>query len=156
VLSQIDTFVSVSGGSILNGALAMASSQLQTHDGVFQNFEDLVARPTREFCKQDLRTKVLLWDRVNPVDWPSLVGDRGTATDLLAYVQGCTPAQRSGIFPDRSRCSIRRLGCSSCPPGMEPRRRSAGGKPRRTPIRGSFAAPKGMLAGRVTSSAGRR
>jgi NTE family protein len=90
VLSQIDTIVSVSGGSILNGVLAMAWNQLQTHDGVFQHFEDLVARPTREFCRQDLRTKVLLWNRVNPVNWPGLIGDHSTATDLLAdaYAEG--------------------------------------------------------------------
>lgn len=88
-LSQIDTFVSVSGGSILNGLLAARWNDLRAEDGVFTNLVEAVVEPARRFCSRDLRTQVLLWDRVNPLNWRKLAGDTGSVTDLLraAYAE---------------------------------------------------------------------
>lgn len=77
VLSRLSTITSVSGGSILNGLLACHWSQLQPDEnGIFSNFEDMVANPMRNFCSQDLRTPLLLGTRLNPHNWPALIRDR--------------------------------------------------------------------------------
>jgi NTE family protein len=85
VLSRIDTFVSVSGGSILAGLLALRWNELKPDArGSFPNFDDVITGPLRRFCQKDLRTSVLLWQRANPLNWPRLVGGDGSVTDLLA------------------------------------------------------------------------
>jgi NTE family protein len=84
-LDQIDTFVSVSGGSILNGMLSMHWNELKRlPSGVFENFDELITGPIHDFCKRDLRTAVLLWRRGNPINWLRLIGDDHSVTDLLA------------------------------------------------------------------------
>jgi len=86
VLRQVSTLCSVSGGSITNGVLATRWNDLiaSVEDGVLRRFEDLVAAPIYDFCRKDLRTQVLLWDRVNPVNWPQLLRRDKSATDRLA------------------------------------------------------------------------
>jgi NTE family protein len=85
-LSQIDTFVSVSGGSIVNGVLATRWNDLKKSatDPAFTNFDEVVAEPIRFFCSTDLRTRILLWDRVNPIHWARLLSNDHSITDLLA------------------------------------------------------------------------
>ena len=85
LLSKVNTFSSVSGGSIANGLLAKAWSAL-TKDagGVFTNCEEVYAKPLRAFCAMDLRTGVLLGTRVNPLNWAKLAGDDHSSTDFLA------------------------------------------------------------------------
>jgi len=68
VLSRVGVITSVSGGSILNGALAARWSQLTPDaDGVFTNFS-IVADAVRDFCARDLRTATLVGTRVNPLN----------------------------------------------------------------------------------------
>jgi NTE family protein len=77
VLSRLSTITSVSGGSILNGLLACRWSKLQLNEaGILRDFEEIVARPMREFCAQDLRTPLLLGTRLMPLNWPTLIRDR--------------------------------------------------------------------------------
>jgi NTE family protein len=77
VLSQLSTITSVSGGSILNGLLASRWSQLNLGStGIFENLQQLIVEPMREFCAKDLRTKLLLGTRLNPINWPTLIRDR--------------------------------------------------------------------------------
>lgn len=88
LLSQISTLSSVSGGSIANGVLAAAWPELRRDDsGVFTNFEEMVERPLRAFCSRDLRSRVLLWWRLDPRNWRRLL-DGVTATNILA--EACT------------------------------------------------------------------
>lgn len=97
VLGKIRTFVSVSGGSILNGVLAARWNELRRGSGGrFKNFDAIVDLPIREFCKQDLRTSVLLWRRADPRNWWRLVGDAHSVTDLLvdAYTSGLGLGQK--------------------------------------------------------------
>src|SRR5947208_1545139 len=62
ILARLETITSVSGGSILSGVLATRWSGLTLgQDEVFVNFEEMVARPLREFCARDLRTRLLVW-----------------------------------------------------------------------------------------------
>jgi NTE family protein len=85
VLGKVDSFVSVSGGSILNGVLAARWHELKADsDGRFENFDAVMGEPIRDFCKKDLRTSVLLWKRGNPLHWGRLFGDDHSVTDLLA------------------------------------------------------------------------
>lgn len=86
ILSRTTTVTSVSGGSILAGDLALRWPELRQSEsgGVFTAYDRLVAEPVREFCKQDLRTSVLLWDRVNPANWPALLSREYSITDRLA------------------------------------------------------------------------
>lgn len=85
VLSGIDTFVSVSGGSILNGMLALRWNELVPDaSGSFRNFEERIEAPVVRFCGKDLRTAVLLWQRGSPINWAKLLGDDHSVTDLLA------------------------------------------------------------------------
>ncbi len=86
ILSQADALSSVSGGSIANAVLATRWTKLKASecDGVFCGFQSLVAQPLMEFCQADLRTDVLLWDRLNPINWPRLVQSDYSVTDRLA------------------------------------------------------------------------
>lgn len=68
VLSRVGVITSVSGGSILNGALAARWSELTPDaDGVFTNLS-VVADAVRGFCARDLRTATLVGTRVNPLN----------------------------------------------------------------------------------------
>lgn len=86
ILSRVQTVSSVSGGSITNAVLATRWDELNAshRDGVFAAFDDLVATPLSVFCEKDLRTEVLLWDRVNPINWPDLIRRDYSVTDRLA------------------------------------------------------------------------
>lgn len=88
VLRQIDTFSSVSGGSITNGVLAKNWAALAAADFAREAFDTLIAAPLQDFCATDLRTEVLLWDRANPINWPRLWSAEFSATDLLAKAYG--------------------------------------------------------------------
>src|SRR2546422_550218 len=73
VLSRVSVMSSVSGGSILNGVVAANWSSLSRVDrGVLQDFDEQVARPVREFCRSDLRTPLIIGQRLNPRNWLSL------------------------------------------------------------------------------------
>lgn len=86
ILSRVHTVSSVSGGSITNAVLATRWDELNAskQNGVFTAFDELVAAPLAAFCEKDLRTEVLLWDRVNPINWPKLVRRDYSVTDRLA------------------------------------------------------------------------
>lgn len=86
ILSRIDAFSSVSGGSITSAVLATRWDQLNQSEseGVFTAFDSLVAQPIYDFCQQDLRTDVLLWQRLDPGNWWRLLHTRHTVTDRLA------------------------------------------------------------------------
>jgi len=70
VLSRIAVISSVSGGSIVNGMLAARwSSLVGDATNTFQNFDEMLRFPLREFCQFDLRTPLLLGHRLNPLRW---------------------------------------------------------------------------------------
>lgn len=70
VLSRIAVISSVSGGSIVNGMLAARwSSLVGDATNTFQNFDEMLRIPLREFCQFDLRTPLLLGHRLNPLRW---------------------------------------------------------------------------------------
>ena len=70
VLSRIAVISSVSGGSIVNGVLASRWSSLSSDpEGTFRNFDDIIGRPLRAFCQDDLRTPLLLSHGLNPLKW---------------------------------------------------------------------------------------
>jgi NTE family protein len=77
VLAKLSTITSVSGGSILNGVLATRWSRLNFDPatGRYTNIEQEIARPIRDFCSRDLRTKVLLGTRLNPANLGVLIRD---------------------------------------------------------------------------------
>src|SRR5438132_4944533 len=74
LLSKLATISSVSGGSIANGLLAKAwptlTTALDKQSGVFGNFETVYEMPLREFCHRNIRTAPLLFDRLDPRNWP--------------------------------------------------------------------------------------
>jgi NTE family protein len=73
VLSRIAIVSSVSGGSILNGLLAGRwNSLIRDGGGVFQNFDEQVGQPLRQFCATDIRTNLIIGHRLNPVNWFAL------------------------------------------------------------------------------------
>jgi NTE family protein len=86
ILNKIDAFSSASGGSIFNSVLATRWDALKRTEsnGVFQGYDALIADPIHAFCKKDLRTDVLLWSRMNPMNWPALMRSDRSVTDLLA------------------------------------------------------------------------
>lgn len=85
ILSRVHTVSSVSGGSITNAVLAARWDELKSTEtnGVFTAFDEMVAKPISSFCEADLRTDVLLWDRVNPINWPNLIRRDYSVTDRL-------------------------------------------------------------------------
>ena len=85
LLSRVSTFSSVSGGSILNAALAVAWPELERdRSGVFLNFRELVEQPVRSLCSRDIRTWPLLWGRLVPWNWWGFAFRGESATTLLA------------------------------------------------------------------------
>jgi NTE family protein len=85
ILSTANTISSVSGGSIANGLLASVWSRL-TPDaaGVFTNWKSEYEEPLRRLCSEDIRTRPLLWWRLDPRNWPRLASAAFSAADLLA------------------------------------------------------------------------
>jgi len=77
VLAKLSTITSVSGGRILNGVLVTRWSRLNFDlaTGIYTNIEQEIARPVRDFCSRDLRTKVLLGTRLNPANLSLLIRD---------------------------------------------------------------------------------
>jgi NTE family protein len=74
VLAWVRVVTSVSGGSILNGVLATRWQQLTRRpDGVLDGFDEFVAGPVRRFCATDLRTRLLVFSRLDPSNWPTLL-----------------------------------------------------------------------------------
>jgi NTE family protein len=86
VLHQIDSFSSVSGGSILNGVLASRWDRLvrgPAGGASYTNFSELIEAPVRAFCARDLRTPLML-RRLDPRNLLQLLGPDHSVTDLLA------------------------------------------------------------------------
>jgi len=88
LLATLDTISSVSGGSIANGLLAKVwpalRQKLNAATGVFGDFEAIYETPLRTFCHRNIRTAPLVYDRLNPLHWPTLWSDDHSATDFLA------------------------------------------------------------------------
>lgn len=76
VLPRLDTVTSVSGGSIINGLLATRWTRLRIGAaGAFANFDEEVAAPIRALCARDIRTPLLVWWRLNPANWGTMIRD---------------------------------------------------------------------------------
>jgi NTE family protein len=86
LLSKLNTFSSVSGGSIANGLLAKVWPSLTKNgNGVFTNLVDAYEAPLRAFCGEDLRTGALVTTRLNPANWAALAGADHSVTDFLSH-----------------------------------------------------------------------
>src|SRR6266851_1488788 len=73
LLSKVNTITSVSGGSVAAGLLAKVwPTFLKDQAGVFSNFGQAYEGSLRRFCATNIRTGPLLWDRLDPRNWPSL------------------------------------------------------------------------------------
>lgn len=107
VLAQCGTITSVSGGSIINGVLAAAWERLAAslQDGRFSAFDELLARPVRAFCREDLRTRVIIWGRLDPREWGPLLRSDYSITDRLAkaYADGLDLDRRLSELPGAPR-----------------------------------------------------
>lgn len=76
LLAGLDVVTSVSGGSVLNGYLAAGWDRLRLRpDNVFDNLADVVEKPVLAFCGTDLRTPLLIGQRLNPINVGVLVRD---------------------------------------------------------------------------------
>ena len=83
LLPKVETITSVSGGSIASALLAKYWPTFNVANGIFTNFASYETA-LRQFCTRDIRTGPLIWDRLDPKNWPMLVSDDHSATDLLA------------------------------------------------------------------------
>jgi len=91
VLSKIDTFTSVSGGSIAAAQLATFLTRARREPGKpVDGFEDGVAKPMRAFAARDVRTGAAL-ARLHPRNWLT----PGAQSEALAtaYAQGPAPGK---------------------------------------------------------------
>jgi NTE family protein len=93
ILSQIDTFTSVSGGSIVAAQLATFLAQQETPpepESPIEGFDAGVAHPMRAFAAKDIRTGAAL-ARLHPRNWLT----PGAQSDALAaaYAQGPAPGK---------------------------------------------------------------
>jgi NTE family protein len=86
VLSRISAFTGVSGGSIFGGVLASRWNALlrSQRDGIFHEYEELVEKPIRRVCADDLRTDVLLWNDAGRLDITAAFRPHHNITDRLA------------------------------------------------------------------------
>jgi NTE family protein len=85
ILSTAQTISSVSGGSIASGLLASIWTRLiPDAAGVFKNWKSEFEEPLRRLCSEDIRTGPLLWERLDPRNWPRLASATFSAADLLA------------------------------------------------------------------------
>lgn len=69
-LSQVDTIISVSGGSILSAHLATHLSPWVSAGSVFDHWEDRVEKPIRAFVKRNIRNSPVLKRYLLPWNWP--------------------------------------------------------------------------------------
>ncbi len=83
VLAKITTITSVSGGSIASGLLAKMWRSFQIRNDVIQNLNEYETA-LRDFCSHDLRTAPLLWERLDPRNWPTVFSEDHSVTDFLA------------------------------------------------------------------------
>jgi NTE family protein len=100
ILSKIDTFTSVSGGSIMAAQLATWLTRAEREPGKpVEDFEAQVARPMREFAAKDPRTGAAL-ARLKPGNWFT----PGAQSEALAaaYAQGPAPGRLEDL-PDSPR-----------------------------------------------------
>jgi NTE family protein len=106
VLAQVDTFTSVSGGSIFAAQLATHLSRdpgaWPENGGVVSGWEEGVARPMRDFTRRNIRTGAALRGF-----HPFRLFDQNAATDALAasYAEGPAPG-RLDELPVRPRFVI--------------------------------------------------
>lgn len=66
LLGRFDRIASVSGGSILNGVLALRWNELNFENGRASNFESKVADPVREMCSKSIDISAALWGALTP------------------------------------------------------------------------------------------
>ena len=100
ILSQIDTFTSVSGGSIMAAQLARFLTRATREPGKpVDGFDQGVADPMRAFAAKDVRTGAAL-ARLNPRNWFT----PGAQSEALvaAYEQGPAPGKLDEL-PDTPR-----------------------------------------------------
>jgi NTE family protein len=100
LLSTIDTFTSVSGGSIMAAQLATFLTRAKREAGKpVEGFEEGVADPMRAFAAMDVRTGAAL-ARLKPRNWFT----PGAQSEALAaaYEQGPAPGKLSAL-PDTPR-----------------------------------------------------
>jgi NTE family protein len=132
VLSKVDTFTSVSGGSIFASLIAAYAARnpdaWANPGGQIDEYDDEVAKPMRELAGHDIRTKPIL-RAVLPWNWRK----RDVQIDALADRLAEGPAGRARLtdLPERPRfvfCSsemqfraqwtfdsgVRRLGAEPC------------------------------------------
>jgi len=91
ILAKIDTFTSVSGGSIMAAQLATFLTRAKREPGKpVEGFDEGVAKPMREFASKDVRTGAAL-ARLNP----RKVFTPGAQSEALAaaYEQGPAPGR---------------------------------------------------------------
>jgi NTE family protein len=101
VLGQTKVIVSVSGGSVLNGVLATRWTNLtRTTEGTFANFDEIIRKPTIQFCQRDLRTRLLFFGRLDPRKWPVQVHD------LFAVRANYLAAAYERLFGDRTLAAL--------------------------------------------------
>jgi NTE family protein len=100
VLSQIDTFTSVSGGSIMAAQLATFLAGAEATAGKpIDGFDPGVAEPMRAFAGRDVRTGAAL-ARLHPRNWLT----PGAQSEALAaaYAQGPAPGKLADL-PEKPR-----------------------------------------------------
>ncbi|MDX2416799.1 MAG: patatin-like phospholipase family protein [Xanthomonadales bacterium] len=72
LLSKIDEFTSVSGGSIISAWLGVSWNQLQfDSSGVATNLDEVIIKPVREFCGRTIDVGIILGGIINPIRHPS-------------------------------------------------------------------------------------
>jgi NTE family protein len=99
-LSKIDTFTSVSGGSIMAAQLATFLARAQREPGKpIEGFDQGVANPMRAFVSRDIRTGAAL-ARLHPRNW-LVPGAQGEAL-ARAYAQGPAPGKLEDL-PEKPR-----------------------------------------------------
>src|SRR5260370_3984551 len=74
LLSTATTITSVSGGSITSALLAKWWPNFTAKDSVFENFPAF-EQSLRAFCSHDFRSGPLLWERLDPRNWPMLLSE---------------------------------------------------------------------------------
>jgi NTE family protein len=100
VLSRIDTFTSVSGGSIIAAQLATFLAQASPDPGKpIDGFSDGVAKPMRAFAAKDVRTGAAL-ARLHPRNW--LVPGAQSEALASAYALGPAPGRLDDL-PEKPR-----------------------------------------------------
>lgn len=100
VLSKVDTFTSVSGGSIMAAQLATWLTRATREPGrPVEGFEERVAAPMRAFAARDVRTGAAL-ARLHPRNW--LVPGAQSEALAEAYAQGPAPGRLEEL-PDTPR-----------------------------------------------------